>query len=125
MARSKQNLKTLIDAKFIFDDHIRCMAAKQRLSKGKKNSRTFKLGLIAELFGMRLPQCHQSDSLVPSHLIMSGQKSTGGERRPRSATPGTVQKLHSSSKSNDTPDMIPPDPETGRQKSLRGSIQHL
>lgn len=29
----KNPCKILLDSKFIFDDHIRCMAAKQRLNK--------------------------------------------------------------------------------------------
>lgn len=29
----------LLTAKFIFDDHIRCMAAKQRLTKGRSKAR--------------------------------------------------------------------------------------
>lgn len=29
----------LLTAKFIFDDHIRCMAAKQRLTKGRTKAR--------------------------------------------------------------------------------------
>lgn len=35
-SRTQKQLKPLLNAKFVFDDHIRCMAAKQRLSKVKK-----------------------------------------------------------------------------------------
>lgn len=31
--RTQKEAKPLLSAKFVFDDHIRCMAAKQRLSK--------------------------------------------------------------------------------------------
>ncbi|CAJ0578549.1 unnamed protein product, partial [Mesorhabditis spiculigera] len=43
----------LLQARFIFDDHIRCMAAKQRLTKGRQNARQLKMGLICELLGCR------------------------------------------------------------------------
>jgi len=36
-------------AKFIFDDHIRCMAARQRLVKGRQKAREKKLNLIQRL----------------------------------------------------------------------------
>ncbi|CAL1291276.1 unnamed protein product [Larinioides sclopetarius] len=39
----------LLAAKFVFDDHIRCMAAKQRLSKGRQKARQRKLHQIARL----------------------------------------------------------------------------
>ncbi|CAH1795101.1 unnamed protein product [Owenia fusiformis] len=39
----------LLAAKFMFDDHIRCMAAKQRLSKGRIRARQRKMQMIARL----------------------------------------------------------------------------
>lgn len=39
----------LLAAKFVFDDHIRCMAAKQRLTKGRQKARQRKLHQIARL----------------------------------------------------------------------------
>ncbi|KAF8772001.1 Protein CLEC16A like protein [Argiope bruennichi] len=39
----------LLAAKFVFDDHIRCMAAKQRLSKERQKARQLKLHQIARL----------------------------------------------------------------------------
>ncbi|KFM81210.1 Protein CLEC16A, partial [Stegodyphus mimosarum] len=44
----------LLSAKFVFDDHIRCMAAKQRLSKGRQKARQRKLHQIARL--LELPE---------------------------------------------------------------------
>lgn len=44
----------LLAAKFVFDDHIRCMAAKQRLSKGRHKARQRKLHQIARL--LELPE---------------------------------------------------------------------
>ena len=39
----------LLSAKFVFDDHIRCMAAKQRLTKGRLRARQRKMQMIARL----------------------------------------------------------------------------
>uniref|UniRef100_H2Y953 Uncharacterized protein n=1 Tax=Ciona savignyi TaxID=51511 RepID=H2Y953_CIOSA len=39
----------ILAANFIFDDHIRCMAAKQRLTKGRMRARHLKTGRIAVL----------------------------------------------------------------------------
>ena len=39
----------LLSATFTFDDHIRCMAAKQRLTKGRIKARQRKMHQIAKL----------------------------------------------------------------------------
>lgn len=39
----------LLAARFIFDDHIRCMAAKQRLTKGRIKARQQKMQMIERL----------------------------------------------------------------------------
>ncbi|XP_061181779.1 protein CLEC16A-like isoform X2 [Saccostrea echinata] len=39
----------LLNARFIFDDHIRCMAAKQRLTKGRLKARQLKMHMIEKL----------------------------------------------------------------------------
>ncbi|XP_022248411.1 protein CLEC16A-like isoform X2 [Limulus polyphemus] len=44
----------LLAARFVFDDHIRCMAAKQRLTKGRLKARQRKLHQIARL--LELPE---------------------------------------------------------------------
>ncbi|GAB1602331.1 protein CLEC16A-like isoform X3 [Argonauta hians] len=43
----------LLSARFIFDDHIRCMAAKQRLSKGRIKARQQKMQKIERLLDIR------------------------------------------------------------------------
>ncbi|KAH8369212.1 hypothetical protein KR009_004320 [Drosophila setifemur] len=43
------NRSPLLSAKFLFDDHIRCMAAKQRLTKGRSKARQKKMYQIAQL----------------------------------------------------------------------------
>ncbi|XP_037048540.1 protein CLEC16A homolog isoform X1 [Bradysia coprophila] len=43
------NRNPILSAKFVFDDHIRCMAAKQRLTKGRSKARQKKMYQIAQL----------------------------------------------------------------------------
>uniref|UniRef100_A0A182JKP4 FPL domain-containing protein n=1 Tax=Anopheles atroparvus TaxID=41427 RepID=A0A182JKP4_ANOAO len=43
------NRTPILSAKFMFDDHIRCMAAKQRLTKGRSKARQKKMFQIAQL----------------------------------------------------------------------------
>ena len=50
----------LLSARFVFDDHIRCMAAKQRLTKGRLKARQRKMQMIARL--LELPT-HIVDSI--------------------------------------------------------------
>jgi hypothetical protein len=114
-SRSQENPKPLLSARLIFDDHIRCMAAKQRLNRGRKRSRTFKLGLIAELLGMRLPQSLQLEAQSSPVSPLLGV-------RTRGSTPGSVQKLSATfSPSTET---IPPDPDTGHC-STGANIHHI
>lgn len=44
----------LLAARFLFDDHIRCMAAKQRLNKGRMRARQRKMHSIARLLDLPL-----------------------------------------------------------------------
>ena len=44
-----RNLAPILSATFTFDDHIRCMAAKQRLTKGRIKARQRKMHQIAKL----------------------------------------------------------------------------
>lgn len=46
----------LLAAKFIFDDHIRCMAAKQRLVKGRLKARQQKMQMIERLLDIPVEQ---------------------------------------------------------------------
>ena len=56
-------------SRFIFDDHIRCMAAKQRLTKGRLKARQRKMQMIARL--LELPP-HIVDSMyTPSGITHS------------------------------------------------------
>ncbi|KAL4717997.1 hypothetical protein ACJJTC_013037 [Scirpophaga incertulas] len=73
----------LLRAKFKFDDHIRSMAAKQRLTKGRTKSRQKKMqqiGRLLEVSGISAP------TLVPRHRplfsrpgLTAIRRSTGGD----------------------------------------------
>ncbi|XP_026324705.1 protein CLEC16A homolog isoform X2 [Hyposmocoma kahamanoa] len=76
----------LLRAKFKFDDHIRSMAAKQRLTKGRTKSRQKKMhqiGRLLEVSGITAP------ALAPRH-------------RPLFARPGLSAIRRSSGESDDT-----------------------
>lgn len=117
----------MLDAKLIFDDHIRCMAAKQRLNRGRKQSRSFKHSLIAELFGMRKTQPSgrfEGLNSMPTSPLLGGIASN---ERIRGITPGFIQKLIPSVALNDVDvlEKIPPDPDTSSSSSFNGKIYHV
>lgn len=63
------NSSPILSAKFIFDDHIRCMAAKQRLTKGRTKARQKKMTQIAQLLeisGQQLKELTASPSTLYS-----------------------------------------------------------
>ncbi|XP_017076458.1 protein CLEC16A homolog isoform X1 [Drosophila eugracilis] len=92
------NRSPLLSAKFLFDDHIRCMAAKQRLTKGRSKARQKKMYQIAQL--IEIPG--QMDSpvfavggtmAVPSgggSGNSSGSSSRSGHHRPMFSTANRV-----------------------------------
>ncbi|XP_016949361.1 protein CLEC16A homolog isoform X1 [Drosophila biarmipes] len=92
------NRTPLLSAKFLFDDHIRCMAAKQRLTKGRSKARQKKMYQIAQL--IEIPG--QMDS--PVYAVggtmatssgggsgnSSGSSSRSGHHRPMFSTSNRV-----------------------------------
>lgn len=52
-SRLLQKRRAILTSKFVFDDHIRCMAAKQRLTKGRQSARGMKLQAIADVLGVK------------------------------------------------------------------------
>lgn len=73
-AASRPPPRSLLSARFIFDDHIRCMAARQRLVKGRLRARQRKMQMIARLLEMQ--------------QTMTGASQLSGRRsKPSSATP--------------------------------------
>ena len=62
----------LLSATFTFDDHIRCMAAKQRLTKGRTKARQRKMHQIAQLLelpGNVGPSCPSPPAMVNLHSL--------------------------------------------------------
>uniref|UniRef100_A0A182MCL7 Uncharacterized protein n=1 Tax=Anopheles culicifacies TaxID=139723 RepID=A0A182MCL7_9DIPT len=67
------NRTPILSAKFMFDDHIRCMAAKQRLTKGRSKARQKKMFQIAQL--LEIPG-QLNESSFPS-LAAGGSSASG------------------------------------------------
>ncbi|XP_033631223.1 protein CLEC16A-like [Asterias rubens] len=72
----------LLAARFQFDDHIRCMAAKQRLTKGRQRARQAKMADIAEL--LEIPP-------LPSPTSSASPYPPLGTAHPGSARPVSQQ----------------------------------
>ncbi|KAJ4444330.1 hypothetical protein ANN_06122 [Periplaneta americana] len=66
---SSANRVPLLSARFIFDDHIRCMAAKQRLTKGRIKARQKKMHMIARL--LDLPSNVQPCPSPPAYTVLT------------------------------------------------------
>lgn len=73
-----KNNSPILSAKFIFDDHIRCMAAKQRLTKGRTKARQKKMSQIAQLLEITGKELKEIQS-------PTGGLYGGGNFRPNSA----------------------------------------
>ncbi|CAH0563446.1 unnamed protein product [Brassicogethes aeneus] len=77
------NRVPLLNAKFVFDDNIRCMAAKQRLSKGRLKARQKKMQHIARLLDIPGQSGPPSPAFVGSGLYASRNPGRGlRETRP-------------------------------------------
>ncbi|XP_055636135.1 protein CLEC16A homolog [Toxorhynchites rutilus septentrionalis] len=72
------NRTPILSAKFMFDDHIRCMAAKQRLTKGRSKARQKKMFQIAQL--LEIPG--QLNDVAFSALASAGSSGTTPVLRP-------------------------------------------
>ncbi|XP_011866903.1 PREDICTED: protein CLEC16A isoform X2 [Vollenhovia emeryi] len=81
LSSSSGNRIPLLSAKFIFDDHIRCMAAKQRLTKGRIKARQKKMSQIARLLDIptNIPHC----STPPNYALRSLRHERVGGRSQR------------------------------------------
>ncbi|XP_020799604.1 protein CLEC16A isoform X3 [Drosophila serrata] len=90
------NRTPLLSAKFLFDDHIRCMAAKQRLTKGRSKARQKKMYQIAQL--IEIPGQIDSPVFAVGGTIAtstssgnsSGSSSRSGHHRPMFSTANRV-----------------------------------
>ncbi|XP_076649966.1 C-type lectin domain containing ema isoform X2 [Halictus rubicundus] len=70
LSSSTGNRVPLLSTKFIFDDHIRCMAAKQRLTKGRIKARQKKMSQIARL--LDIPTSMPHSSTPPPNYALRG-----------------------------------------------------
>jgi len=96
------NMKSspVLQATFIFDDHIRCMAAKQRLCKGRMRARHLKLKRIAALVGVS--EDFSEDPFASSYLLnnaVAGQHSNYQFHATKSSVPNHKH----TQKTRDTP----------------------
>ena len=57
----------LLNSTFTFDDHIRCMAAKQHLVRARDRARRMKLEKISQLLNLSLDQTAQKPIFMHSH----------------------------------------------------------
>jgi len=73
----------LLSATFTFDDHIRCMAAKQRLTKGRTKARQRKMHLIARLLDLpsTVTMACPSPPQQPQHTLSSLRAGAASARR--------------------------------------------
>nr|XP_034180356.1 protein CLEC16A homolog isoform X2 [Osmia lignaria] len=67
LSSSTGNRVPLLSTKFIFDDHIRCLAAKQRLTKGRIKARQKKMNQIARL--LDIPTSIPHSSTPPNYAL--------------------------------------------------------
>ncbi|XP_041763747.1 protein CLEC16A homolog isoform X1 [Anopheles merus] len=84
------NRTPILSAKFMFDDHIRCMAAKQRLTKGRSKARQKKMFQIAQL--LEIPG-QLNDPSFPT-LAGTGGSSASGTPSLRHGASGRQGREH-------------------------------
>lgn len=87
--RGTTNRTPILSAKFIFDDHIRCMAAKQRLTKGRTKARQKKMYQIAQL--LEIPQLNESPTPIYTSMLRESRTArTPREHRPLFSTSNRI-----------------------------------
>lgn len=88
------NRTPILSAKFIFDDHIRCMAAKQRLTKGRTKARQKKMSQIAQLLeisGHQMKEPTTIATMYSDNTMSTGLRTkTIRENRPLFSTANRV-----------------------------------
>ncbi|RZF48880.1 hypothetical protein LSTR_LSTR003260 [Laodelphax striatellus] len=120
----------LIAAKFVFDDHIRCLAAKQRLPKGRTKARQKKMAQIARL--LEIPSSvAQSTPSPPAYNLLALRQSihqyrnTSGRPLLNQRPPGlaSVVKVPSSPKLREREKEKEKEKDKERRDSGSGSIE--
>ncbi|XP_022213576.1 protein CLEC16A homolog isoform X2 [Drosophila obscura] len=100
------NRTPLLSAKFLFDDHIRCMAAKQRLTKGRSKARQKKMYQIAQLIEipgqMDSPVYAVGGTTAAPSGSSSGSSSRSGHHRPIFSTANRVPGFAAVLRTNNT-----------------------
>ncbi|XP_073821233.1 C-type lectin domain containing ema isoform X2 [Musca autumnalis] len=84
---ASHNRTPLISAKFLFDDHIRCMAAKQRLTKGRSKARQKKMYQIAQMIEISGQVIDSPVYAVAGLRSASGPSSSSSSRSSRDHRP--------------------------------------
>ncbi|GJQ73467.1 hypothetical protein Trydic_g13826 [Trypoxylus dichotomus] len=90
LSNTSANRVPLLSAKFIFDDNIRCMAAKQRLSKGRIKARQKKMQHIARLLDIPGQSGPPSPAFVGAGIYTN--RAAGFAAPRRESLPGVVHK---------------------------------
>uniref|UniRef100_A0A1L8DAS5 Protein CLEC16A homolog n=1 Tax=Nyssomyia neivai TaxID=330878 RepID=A0A1L8DAS5_9DIPT len=80
-----RNQSPILSAKLVFDDYIRCMAAKQRLTKGRSKVRQKKMLQIAQILEIKEPSTEGNNS-----GIATSGRITLREHRPLFSTANRV-----------------------------------
>jgi len=84
----------ILSARFVFDDHIRCMAAKQRLIKGRQRARQQKMATIERLLDIAstMERGHFRSGPIPGrvHPVRSDSKSSTASSTSTTATSSTT-----------------------------------
>lgn len=92
--------KILLSAKFVFDDHIRCLAAKQRLTKGRSKVRQKKMHAIAKLIElgtyMYKVKSHHSTHLQTKDMTRSHSQEGFNRKHGNRRNPSTFNGHHHS-----------------------------
>ncbi|XP_055852092.1 protein CLEC16A homolog [Episyrphus balteatus] len=99
---ASHNRTPLLSAKFLFDDHIRCMAAKQRLTKGRSKARQKKMYQIAQLLEMPA-QLVDSPVYAVSKLRSGAISRASRDHRPIFSSAGRVPGFAAALRRDNTP----------------------
>ncbi|XP_019615053.1 PREDICTED: protein CLEC16A-like [Branchiostoma belcheri] len=124
----------LLSAKFIFDDHIRCMAAKQRMTKGRSRARQAKMRLISKLLDMPAAVSPPSPTPPPHRTLQMGamrmytahpsHQDPPPTMRKFGPVPGFAQRRASSQTSPSSRRSASPNKGRSSPKAQNRSLQH-
>uniref|UniRef100_A0AC35TX68 FPL domain-containing protein n=1 Tax=Rhabditophanes sp. KR3021 TaxID=114890 RepID=A0AC35TX68_9BILA len=92
----------MLNIKVVLDDHIRCMAATQRLTKGKTQARQYLISHIADIFKVQKPSASVQNSpyMVTSDILLGRSESRPTANKIK--FPGGLIRTNTSLTSNDS-----------------------